>query len=789
MQHAALLSLAILFTSVVVVKDVGAASAASLLRVSWAASPTGLTTPFSPPKTATRLVPVMPPLSTNWTLARLKPPGAYVVSHEEVCRALAASARRHNLPVLFFARLIWFESRFNRWAVSPAGALGVAQIMPSVAAEIGLDDPFDPIKALPASAQLLSDLHQRFGNWGLAAAAYNAGSRRVRDWMNQRGGMPRETRRYVTAITGLPPERWTDLTTKNVEFRRPDRVPCDNLPQAESHAFAGVPMPPVRPGSRGRPAPVVVATRTAPASAAPGPEHTAGIFQMASLAALSAPQSVSSAATRAVPSVVARQPETVASSVAIGPVPPPRSAQTRSDPAGYAPVSSTPVSSNPASSAPVASAPVPSAPVRSAPPSSSTAVRSAPVWPDPVRSAATVAVPARPAPVDVGKEGPAATGAVHVAGRPAPVLASAVTDRAWIAALADAREPGKPDQRLAALAPALAPPLAALGRSPMTVAAAAGAPGARAPVSSPAARRAPSPPAVAGAPAVATAPASLTAFGALTAIAYAGLVSRSAVPAGTGLVPDTGRAPTITPLTGLAMLATQQPHAAPVPAVAPDRTLAAAAPNVAQGERGTPMPAPVAGPAPPAIAYPPRQRAEWPPVRRHDDTMLTDPPAPPLASTATVTSTATAITGGGDPLATARVTAPAAAPLRPGVAVTAAAVVVALREAPIPRGSVTAREPDDPASMAPGRVDPAPWGVQLAVHFSREQAMARYDRMRRQYRTVLAGHEAVAVSGSRLGGRGAARVQVQVAMQTRQEAEDLCGRLRQAGGACLVTRN
>ena len=87
---------------------------------------------------------------------------------------LAASANKSGLPVSFFANLIWQESRFVLRAVSPAGALGIAQFMPRTAVAVGLTNPFDPLKALPASARLLGGLFQRFGNLGLAAAAYNA---------------------------------------------------------------------------------------------------------------------------------------------------------------------------------------------------------------------------------------------------------------------------------------------------------------------------------------------------------------------------------------------------------------------------------------------------------------------------------------------------------------------------------------------------------------------------------------------------------------------------------------
>lgn len=121
--------------------------------------------------------------------------------------ALAAAAE-HAIPGDFFVRLIRQESGFDPRAVSPKGAQGIAQFMPGTAAERGLSDPFDPRAALPASARLLRDLRERFGSLGLAAAAYNAGSQRVADWLAGRSFLPQETHQYVRAITGVEVEHW-----------------------------------------------------------------------------------------------------------------------------------------------------------------------------------------------------------------------------------------------------------------------------------------------------------------------------------------------------------------------------------------------------------------------------------------------------------------------------------------------------------------------------------------------------------------------------------------------------
>jgi hypothetical protein len=135
-------------------------------------------------------------------------------AQQSICLLLESAARSNGLPVEFFARVIWQESRFRANAVGPVTrsgkrALGIAQFMPGTAAERQLLNPFDPIQALPKSAEFLRDLRRQFGNLGLAAAAYNAGPRRVREWLAGTGPMPSETRNYVFAITGSTVEQWS----------------------------------------------------------------------------------------------------------------------------------------------------------------------------------------------------------------------------------------------------------------------------------------------------------------------------------------------------------------------------------------------------------------------------------------------------------------------------------------------------------------------------------------------------------------------------------------------------
>ena len=139
-------------------------------------------------------------------------PDAPVAGDETVgqalCRLIDGAASTSHLPVGFLTRLIWQESRFRTDAVSPAGAQGVAQFMPGTAMERGLDDPFDPEQAIPASAALLADLSHRFGNLGLAAAAYNGGPARVSAWLAGTGSLPFETQDYVLSVTGRSVDDW-----------------------------------------------------------------------------------------------------------------------------------------------------------------------------------------------------------------------------------------------------------------------------------------------------------------------------------------------------------------------------------------------------------------------------------------------------------------------------------------------------------------------------------------------------------------------------------------------------
>jgi len=118
------------------------------------------------------------------------------------------------------AELAWLaeaESSLNPSARSPAGAVGLFQMMPATARALGLstflpDERADPEKSARATARYLRALYARFGSWPLAFAAYNAGEGRVRrelaarrasDFAGIASALPAQTRMYVPKVCAL----------------------------------------------------------------------------------------------------------------------------------------------------------------------------------------------------------------------------------------------------------------------------------------------------------------------------------------------------------------------------------------------------------------------------------------------------------------------------------------------------------------------------------------------------------------------------------------------------------
>lgn len=147
--------------------------------------------PANPSQSASVPAGVPPQLSTN--------------QYVQIAREAAA---KYGINPDYFVRQIYSESSFNPNAVSPSGAVGIAQFEPSTAAGLGIN-PWDPVQALYGSAKYMAQLRDQWGgDYAKALASYNAGSGVVQNAINQGGAnwmnyLPAETRNYLTKIMGI----------------------------------------------------------------------------------------------------------------------------------------------------------------------------------------------------------------------------------------------------------------------------------------------------------------------------------------------------------------------------------------------------------------------------------------------------------------------------------------------------------------------------------------------------------------------------------------------------------
>jgi hypothetical protein len=120
---------------------------------------------------------------------------------------IAEAAQRFGIPVTWIRAIIRIESRGDRRAISPKGAMGLMQLMPETWAALrtryGLGhDPFDPHDNILAGAAYLREMYDRYGSSGFLAA-YNAGPGRYEDYRDRGRPLPPETVAYVTDLLPL----------------------------------------------------------------------------------------------------------------------------------------------------------------------------------------------------------------------------------------------------------------------------------------------------------------------------------------------------------------------------------------------------------------------------------------------------------------------------------------------------------------------------------------------------------------------------------------------------------
>jgi soluble lytic murein transglycosylase-like protein len=173
-----------------------------------------------PSETPNELQTYLVPNTTEPVLTDKPVAGDYRGSYDDM---IVRHARTQNLRPDLVRAVVQVESGYNPRAISPKGALGLMQLMPSTAARLGVVRPFDPEESIRGGTAYLRQLLDRFdGDETLALAAYNAGPQAVDRYGNK---VPpyRETRDYVrrvknqTPLAAAPPPKPPTLIYKTVE--------------------------------------------------------------------------------------------------------------------------------------------------------------------------------------------------------------------------------------------------------------------------------------------------------------------------------------------------------------------------------------------------------------------------------------------------------------------------------------------------------------------------------------------------------------------------------------------
>ena len=145
--------------------------------------------------------------SQGSAIAHAEPVPAQIAVHPHGA-FIAEAARRFGIPAPWIVAVMRAESANDPRAVSPAGAMGLMQVMPGTWAALrahhGLgDDPHDPRDNIIAGTAYLREMWDRYGNIAAMLAAYNAGPARYDDYLETGRALPAETRAYVAALAPL----------------------------------------------------------------------------------------------------------------------------------------------------------------------------------------------------------------------------------------------------------------------------------------------------------------------------------------------------------------------------------------------------------------------------------------------------------------------------------------------------------------------------------------------------------------------------------------------------------
>jgi soluble lytic murein transglycosylase-like protein len=161
-----------------------------------------------PAQAAHRVVPATPIAVAVYArvLSRINPEMPHWQSRD-LARRVLLNAERWRLDANMLIAIVTVESRWHTHAVSRAGAIGLGQLMPGTAADLGVN-PRDPVQNLSGAARYLRGLMGRFGtkHYDLVFAAYNAGPKAVIEY----GGIPPydETQNYVVRVLAT----WQELS-------------------------------------------------------------------------------------------------------------------------------------------------------------------------------------------------------------------------------------------------------------------------------------------------------------------------------------------------------------------------------------------------------------------------------------------------------------------------------------------------------------------------------------------------------------------------------------------------